>query len=180
MTAARLLVPLAALAWIPRFPRASLQGLIIAGAVYAGAITTLGFVFSRFTIKPDARGMAAYHADCRSDFGARLGEPMVPTYVDESIWHVYAGCRPIFAAGHDGPPGVVLAGWAMLGPKGFAKMDREIFTPGAPARVVCPVEPGARSALCRRAVELGPCAPAGTRAISCEIAPAVRPQLERP
>jgi hypothetical protein len=179
MTAARILIPLAALAWAPRLPRASLRSIALLAPICVGAVAAVGFVYARFAVKMDARGGAAYDAECRTEYGARLGERIVPTYVDEPIWYPYAGCRPIFAAGHDGPPGVVLAGWAKLGPAGFAKMDHgEVFTRGAPARVVCAADPAARTPFCQRAVGLGPCRPAGTRAIACEIPPEARPALE--
>ena len=84
--------------------------------LFAGVASTWGYSYSRLPRDvADARGAAAYAADCRVEYGARLGEPIVPTYVDEPFWFPYAGCRPIFAAGHDGPPGVVLAGWPKLG-----------------------------------------------------------------
>jgi hypothetical protein len=54
----------------------------------------------------------------------------------------------------------------------------EVFTRGAPARVVCAADPAARTPFCQRAVGLGPCRPAGTRAIACEIPPEARPALE--
>jgi hypothetical protein len=105
---------------------------------------------------------------------------MVPTYVDQPIWHVYAGCRPIFAAGHDGSPGVVLAGWPMLGPPGFAKMDRGFFPPGEPALVICARDPKRTTPLCRKAEALAACVPQGTLALACRVPPGARAALGRP
>src|SRR6185503_9873291 len=47
-----------------------------------------------------------YETDCRTEARARLFQKTVPTYIDESIWYLYSGCRPVFApgppAGQDG------------------------------------------------------------------------------
>jgi hypothetical protein len=180
MTAARILVPVVALAYAPRLPRGSLASVALLAPLFAGAVTSWGFALTRLPQRADARGTATYATNCRTDFGARLGEPMVPTYVDEPIWYSYAGCRPIFAAGHDGPPGVVLAGWPQLGPAGFAKMDRECFPPGASARVVCSTLRYNVSPICEKAADVGRCRPQGRRARACEIPPGARPALGRP
>jgi hypothetical protein len=173
MTAARLTVPIVALCFLPQFVRASLPALLLVTPLFAGVAATWGYSYSRLPAMADARGAAAYAADCRAEYGARLGEPIVPTYVDEPFWFSYAGCRPIFAAGHDGPPGVVLAGWPKLGPAGFAKMDRGYFPPAAPADVACPND-GRKTALCRKAERLGDCRPDGTQVVRCAIPPANR------
>jgi hypothetical protein len=118
--------------------------------------------------------------NCRTDVGARLGEPMVPTFAERPSWHVYAGCRPIFAPGHDGSPGVVLAGWPMFGAPGLAKMDREFFPPGQPARVACPRGQDGLPALCAKAQTLGTCTPQGTQFVACEVPAASRSALLQP
>jgi hypothetical protein len=121
-----------------------------------------------------------YETRCREDFGARLGEPILPTYVDQPIWYRYAGCRPIYAAGHDGAPGVVLAGPPKLGRDGYAKMDRLYFPPGQPARVVCAVDAAKRTPLCGKALSLGACGSAGAEALACEIPAASRAAMLAP
>ena len=179
MTAARLTVPIIALCYAPQLARASLPALLLAVPLFAGVASTWGYSYSRLQTMLDARGAAAYAADCRQEYGARLGEPIVPTYVDEPFWFPYAGCRPIFAAGHDGPPGVVLAGWPKLGAAGFAKMDRSYFQPGVEAAVACPRD-ARKSGVCRKAERLGGCRPDGTQALLCWIPPANRAALGQP
>jgi hypothetical protein len=179
MTAARLTVPIVALCFAPQLARASLPALLLAAPLAAGVAATWGYAYGRLPGREDARGTAAYAADCRLEYGARLGEPIVPTYVDEPIWYPYAGCRPIFAAGHDGPPGVVLAGWPKLGAAGFAKMDHGYFPPGAPAAVACPRD-GRKTPVCRKAERLGSCQAEGSQAARCAIPPASRAALGLP
>jgi hypothetical protein len=179
MTAARVVVPIVALAVAPTLERASLRSVFLLGPIFAAAVVSIGYVGDRLAPRiSDTRGFAAYDANCRTEHGARLGEPIVPTYVDEPFFFPYAGCRPIFAAGHDGPPGVVLAGWPRLGPGGFAKMTRETFVPGAPARVVCPRAGG--TAVCRRAQNIGSCGPEGTAVTACAVPPSAWQALAQP
>jgi hypothetical protein len=181
MTAARGLVPMVALIYAPRLARFSFGSLMLMLPVLAGVVITIGFIFYRLPVKPGTRGgELQYDTSCREEMGARFGEPMLPTYVDQPIWHLYAGCRPIFAAGHDGSPGVVLAGWPMLGPPGFAKMDRGFFPPGQPARVICARDPARTSPLCKKAQALAPCEPEGSLVLACRVPPAARPALGRP
>jgi hypothetical protein len=179
LTAARIVVPIVALVVAPTLDRASLRSVLLLGPILASVVTTIGYVGERLPPRnTDARGNAAYEANCRTEYGARLGEPILPTYADEPFFFPYAGCRPIFAAGHDGPPGVVLAGWPRWGPAGFAKMTRETYDPGAPARVVCP-NAGATT-VCRRAQNIGPCEPEGTAVIACAVPPSSRQALSQP
>jgi hypothetical protein len=179
LTGARIVVPTVALVVASTLERASLRSVLLLGPIFAGAIITIGYVDERIATRfTDARGRAAYEASCRAEYGARIGEPITPTYVDESFFFPYAGCRPIFAAGHDGPPGVVLAGWPKLGPAGFAKMMRETFVPGAPARVACPVTGG--TTVCRRAQSTGPCAPEGTAVNACALPSSAQQALTQP
>jgi len=181
MTAARTLVPMLALLYLPRLPRASFASLVLLLPILAGVFVTLGFVFYRLPVKPGVhRGEEQYAINCRDAMGARLGDRIVPTYADESFWHLYAGCRPIFAPGHEGDPGVVLAGWPMLGPAAFAKMDRLFFPPGQPARVVCPQEPSRAGAVCKKAETVAACVPRGALALICEVPPAARAPLGTP
>jgi hypothetical protein len=179
MTAARFTVPIVALCYLPQLARGSLPAVLLATPLFAGVVATWGYSYSRMINWEDARGAAAYAADCRVEYGARLGEPIVPTYVDEPFWFPYAGCRPIFAAGHDGAPGVVLAGWPKLGPGGFAKMDHSQFAPGAPATVACPRDTR-KTGVCRKAERLGACEPEGTLALRCSIPAASRAALGQP
>jgi hypothetical protein len=180
VTAGRFLVPMAALLCVARLPRTSFLSLVLLGPVLAGVFSSVGFILYRMPGKNADDTEHQYDVDCRSEFGARLGDRVVPTYVDQPIWYPYAGCRPIFAAGHDGPPGVVLAGFPKLGPGGFAKMDREQFAPGQPARVACPSDAKIATPLCKKAETVAACTPAGSRAVTCEVAPASRAAVAVP
>jgi hypothetical protein len=180
VTAARLLVPMLALLVASRLPRASLGSLGLYAFVLAGVFSSLGYLFFRMPDKNVNATDGEYQTSCRDEFGARLGDPIVPTYVDKPIWYLYAGCRPIYAAGHDGPPGVVLAGYPKLGPEGYAKMDRSYFPPGAPARVVCEADARQETPLCTKARGLGACAAAGSSAIACSIPAGARGALAAP
>jgi hypothetical protein len=180
VTAGRFLVPMLAMLVASKTPRASLSSLVLIVFVLAGVFSSIGYFIFRMPHKNSDPKDGEYATDCREEFGARLGDPIVPTYVDEPIWYRYAGCRPIYAAGHDGPPGVVLAGPPKLGPEGYAKMDRSYFPPGAPARVVCAADGRRRTRLGERARALGACAAAGTDALACEIPAASRAALAAP
>ncbi|HVU51743.1 MAG TPA: hypothetical protein VHL80_13700, partial [Polyangia bacterium] len=180
LTAARFLVPMLALLVASKLPRASFASLVLLGFVLAGVFSSAGYFIVRMPQKGVNATDGQYQTSCRQDFGARLGEPIVATYVDQPIWYRYAGCRPIYAAGHDGSPGVVFAGPPKLGPDGYAKMDRTIFPPGRPARVVCSSDAQKRSPICEKALSVGACAAAGAEALACEIPAAARATLAAP
>ncbi len=179
LTGARIVIPTVALVVASTLERGSLRTVFLLAPIFASAVITIGYVDERIATRfSDPRGRAAYEANCRAEYAARLGEPIVPTYVDEPFFFPYAGCKPIFAAGHDGPPGVVLAGWPKLGPGGFAKMTRETFVPAAPARVVCPRAGG--TTVCRRAQNIGPCGPEGTAVTACAVPPSSWQAIAQP
>jgi hypothetical protein len=181
MTAARVLVPTAALLCLPRLPRTSFAWLLVPLPVLAGVFVTVGFVFYRLPTKKDARGgEEQYGVNCRTDVGARLGDPIAPTFADRSSYHVFAGCLPFYAPGHDGDPDIVLVGWPMFGAAGFAKMNRVFFPPGQPARVICPTDLAQQTSICQKALKVGTCAAQGTLAVNCSIPAEARASLERP
>jgi hypothetical protein len=180
VTAARFLVPMLALLVASKLPRASFGSLTLLAFVLAGVFSSAGYFIFRMPQKGVNATDGQYQTSCRADFGARLGEPIVPTYVDQPIWYRYAGCHPIFAAGHDGSPGVVLAGPPKLGRDGYAKMDRLYFPPGRAARVVCAADAQKRSPICEKALSLGACTAAGDDALACEIPAASRAALAAP
>ena len=187
VTAGRFLIPVAALLCAGQVRRASLPPLaavalsvLLLVPVAAGVASSLGFIIYKLPHKGVTAVDGQYQTNCRDEFGARLGEPIVPTYVDQPIWYRYAGCHPIYAAGHDGSPGVVLAGPPKLGPEGYAKMNRETFPPGEAARVACATDPALETPLCTKAEAIGQCEGAGTRARACSIPVPLRPLLAVP
>jgi hypothetical protein len=180
VTAGRFLIPVVALVCAAKLPRASFPALALLAPVFAGVFSSIGFIVYRLPDKGAGDNEYLYWTDCRAEFDARPGEPIVPTFVDDPLWYPYATCRPIFAAGHDGPPGVVLAGFPKFGPPGFAKMDQSEFPPGQPVRVVCPSDPKVATIVCKKAQAFGDCTPSGTRAKTCTVPAAARRFLGKP
>lgn len=127
LTAARIMLLTVALAFAPCLRRASFASLALLVSIVTGVA---GYAFTRLPERTDPRSTAAYASNCWNDFAAWVGEPKVPTQTDEPIWYPYRGRRPMFAAGHDGPLGVVLPGWPQFGTAGFAKMGRKHLLPG--------------------------------------------------
>jgi hypothetical protein len=179
-TAGRFLLPVMALIYSARSPRASVQSVILLAPVLAGVLSTVGFVIYRLPHKEAVLVDGQYDTNCREELGARMGEEILSTYVDAPIWYRYAGCRPIFAAGHDGPTDVVLCGAPMLGAGGFAKMNRSFFSPTAPALVACGKDVASNTPLCKRARALASCAPSGSQAVVCGTPPSTRAVLASP
>ena len=202
ITAGRILIPVAALLCVARLPRASVASLRSRGALSSLAspssiawlallcrsrsVSMLedGFCLPRPAAQSTSRtSTASTGLSCRAvEFPERgSASPSTPIpYIDKPIWNRYAGCRPVFAVGHDGPPGVVLAGPPKLGPQGFAKMDRESFPPGEAARVVCANDATLMTSMCRKALAIGQCEPAGTLARLCAIPANLRAAMASP
>jgi hypothetical protein len=172
MTAARFTVPLIALMFAPRLPRASLSSFLLLAPIAAGIVITFGYAYHRLPhLGAPAAAKEQYPVNCRAEFGARVGTPTSPTFVDESIWYPYAGCHPIFAPAKNAPGDVVLVGWPDTGRSAYAKMEASFFPRGAPARIVCAREASKRGAVCKDAARVGRCRPTGRSAVTCEIPP---------
>ena len=180
MTAARMTVPIVALCFLPQLARASLPSLLLIAPLSAGVASTWGHSYSRV---PGDRTTRAARPPTRPTAGSNTARAWenrsFPTYVDEPFWFPYAGCRPIFAAGHDGAPGVVLAGWPKLGAAGFAKMDQGLFPARRAGRVACPRD-ARKTTVCQKAERLGDCSPDGSQALRCTIPPANRAAMGKP
>jgi hypothetical protein len=92
-----------------------------------------------------------YSTDCRESTGAEIGEIATPTYIEESIWYMIGGCRPLYAAGPDrgnGQDGFeLLIGTPVLGFRGVNKMQSWIagtspltaFCERAPSKSLDPI-----------------------------------------
>jgi hypothetical protein len=181
-TAGRVLVPTLAVLALSRV-RPLWGSLALLAPLVAGVISTLAFAFHRLPEKKDiVMSDAMYDVDCRAQYGARVGEPILATYVDQpywfqGFWYEYTGCRPVFTAGRDGPTGVVLCGYPKIGPDGYAKMNGKFFPPAGAARVACSKVPELATPLCKKAPTLGTCEAAGFGAVTCEVPPAARNRL---
>jgi hypothetical protein len=108
--------------------------------------------------------------DCR-DVGSSFGDRAELTYIDPSIWYLYAGCRPVFApAARDKQTWQLQTGNPLLGQPAFAELERIIGDQAM--TVVC--ARGSNDPVCRNAMEHSQCEPAGQRALRCKVAPGER------
>jgi hypothetical protein len=184
-TAGRVLVPTLAILALSRVRRSWAVAAILVPVV-AGVISTLAFLIYRLPEKKDIiMSEGQYDVDCRADYGARLGEPIVANYVDQPLWfqpfwYEYTGCRPVFTAGRDGPRDVVLCGYPKIGPEGYAKMNAFFFPPNTPALVSCSTMPQLSTPLCKKVQGVATCAPQGSRGVTCEVPAASRASLLTP
>lgn len=110
-----------------------------------------------------------YATDCRAVTGARLGEPVRPTYVADAIIGLYTGCRPLYIPGgelsHWGPlkTGGPFSGWAT-----FAELHTKMLAEGETLYAACD-GPKSRDPICADALQRGRCEASGTAVLRCEI-----------
>jgi len=170
LTATRILTPLLGLLFLVTKRRASFASVSVLVPILGGVFATLGYFYTRL---PDGAGVrqtnSQYGANCRTEYNARLGETMSPTWIEDPIWFEYAGCHPIYAAAATPPGDGVLVGWPALGSSAFAKMDEHFFPPGEAARLVCSADSAKATPFCREAQKVGECHPQGTLAMECLI-----------
>ncbi len=106
-----------------------------------------------------------HDVDCRL-VGESFGDRAELTYLDPSIWYLYAGCRPIFApAVSDGQNWALQTKGPLLGQPAFAEIER--MTSDREIQAVC--ARGSDDAICRKAEGQGRCEPAGSRALRCKV-----------
>jgi hypothetical protein len=174
MTALRYVMPILGVLWLAVAPRLVLSQVLAVGTVAASAFCTIGFATYRLeeiTASVSLNGMNEYQyaIDCRKAMGSRFGERPLPTYIDQRIWYLYAGCHPVFAPGGVGVDKKVLAcGWPQYGGAALNELRTEMVRPGEPLRVACSTRV-AGDDVCTRARQIGPCAAAGTDVDVCTI-----------
>jgi hypothetical protein len=109
--------------------------------------------------------------------GARIGEAAGPAYVEQSMWYLYAGCRPLYAS-------APITGWHMKvrGPHlswdGLAGLDREMLRADEALPVVCRARrTPSPDPICARAAAEGACVAAGAAGTRCALSGAARKDL---
>ncbi len=109
--------------------------------------------------------------------GARFGDRPRPTYVEDGIWYLYAGCRPLLA------PVTVREWWDMkigspqLGRPAFAALHGEWVRADETLDVVC--ARGSADPICVKALASPSCQVVGTRAVRCSLTAAEREAILR-
>lgn len=108
-----------------------------------------------------------HDVDCHI-VGSAFGDRAELTYIDPSIWHLYAGCRPVFApAVRDGQNWQLQTKGPLQGQAAFAEIERLVGDKDM--NVVCAT--GSDDAVCRKALAHAHCEPAGRRAMRCTLRP---------
>lgn len=190
ITAAMFLFPLLAAFWVsPRGEPApglrllgdALAPAILLAAVSLSALSTLEWL--RSTAATTCTKPSKYRSrheffttNCAVDAGGRLGERPAPTYMEDGIFYVHAGCHPIFAAGPKASHWALKVGLAKFGEGALRELHRDMIPAGAPLRVICPTIATA-DPVCKRAQDDGTCRPLGEKTAACEVSPAARLEL---
>jgi hypothetical protein len=175
VTAIRWLVPLMGLLWLARMPRGSVVHAVMWSSLAIGAMATLAFVYVRMDQKTTDWHLlqeSEYSVDCRSAMGSRFSDVPMPTFIDDGIWYLYSGCRPVFSPGGVGvegrEKGVMAAGNPRKGVDAIRAFATEIWHPGEPLQVVCPRR-GPESSICARARAIGACSQPGSDVDLCMV-----------
>jgi hypothetical protein len=117
-----------------------------------------------------------FTTSCGVDTGGRLGQRPVPTYMEDGIFYIHAGCHPIFTIGPKAAHWALKVGLAKFGDDAFRELHREMVPADAPLRVICPTASTA-DPVCKRARDDGTCQPLGAKTTACEVSPAARRDL---
>lgn len=192
MTSITLVGPLLGLAWIGRFyadeappsrPYALGTALVI-GTIAICSVSTIEWIPSVAPKKGHRHAMFdpkrnLYTVDCRSEVGATLSDTPRPTYISQSIWFLYAGCRPVFAPTKNTGHWTLKVGMPQYGQASLNDLHRDMVAQGEPLDAVCPSARGEATAdpICAYALEQSACRPAGARAMVCSLSPAQRAEL---
>ena len=184
MTAAIVAAPLFAAAWLPMTRAYPWIGALLGLAVFLPATSSLQWLVdsgpdrcdrsSRFLQNP----FDYYDIDCRRDFGALLGEPARPTYVEKTLFYAYSGCHPLFATAR--PPNT---GWKVktdtpsFGRSALVELHNSWLDKNQPLVVACLAKRKQADALCDYARSNSRCIRAGSEALRCEMTPDQRATL---
>jgi hypothetical protein len=119
-----------------------------------------------------------YAVDCRKQAGASLLSPVRPTYIEASIWYMYAGCRPVVA------PGKIDPGWGMgvrdpvVDVAAFVELDDKIARRDEPIVLACNRRPaGAPDRVCALAEKQGLCKAISADVSECSVSQQSRPAI---
>ena len=191
VTAPMLACPLVAMYWLlqRKERRRPVQSPFVLAllvlALTLPAVTTLAWLrspggtpfpkLSSFSTKEDL-----FATDCRTEVGARLGDRAEPTYVSQTVFYLYAGCRPTFLAGRSGGHKIKTSR-PLHGLAALADLSRMV-APDADLPAICPAT-GGGDPICSRA-RLGGCdrlgsSRLGTEIVRCHLSPEDRQALGR-
>jgi len=181
LTVVRFAFPLSGVLALPREPRGSFSQVLTTMGLGAAAVSTLGYVFVRL---PEHQAPYAYQnqyeTNCWKEMGARPGRRPVVSYINQSIWYLYAGCHPVYAPAQQTKesllPSYFKAGWASYGATALHELDSEMVPAGASLRAICPRNP-AGDPICAHAEQTEQCKDLGTRVRACTLTGADRQQL---
>jgi hypothetical protein len=111
-----------------------------------------------------------YAADCRKQTGATfMGRP-APTYLESSIWYLYAGCRPVFTPGKIDPTWGMGVTEPIVDANAFSEIDAKIAKAGEPIVVACDRHRLSGSdRVCALAEKSGLCSPLSKDVTECTV-----------
>ena len=130
-------------------------------------------------ILPDSFAPGIHAVDCRAAVGARLFETARPTYAPRGTWYMWTGCPPVLAPSEKPlPENLVNDRRPLFGAPALAAFEGRFVGPNDDLAVACPAGP-AGEPVCRRAIALDHCVPAGARWRVCALGPDARRELRR-
>jgi len=181
LTAARHVFPLFGLIWMRRAGRGTLVSTLLLAAILSGAASTFGYIRVRVPALGSFSHAEWYEMDCRKEMDGRVNRTAEPTYISQTLWFSYAGCRPVFAPGlqRDGElePGVSKVGGPAFRKQALRELDSQMVARDRPLRAICPTLVQ-EDAICEHAVTAA-CSPLGSNALSCWLSPEDRTLLVR-
>jgi hypothetical protein len=113
-------------------------------------------------------GDSLHDISCR-EVGSSLADSAKLTYLDQSLWYLYAGCRPIFAPASRGQNWDLQTKDPLQGQAAFDELQRMLGDHQDQKDLVIVCAPGTGDPVCRGSAQRYRCDPAGTRAIRCTM-----------
>jgi hypothetical protein len=170
VTAPAFVMPMLSMWILAAAPQGALPAALMQVGLWAGATSSLTWaLISLPATAPTNSSFSAqdlYGVDCRKATSARLGERATPRYIDESIWYVWAGCRPSFAPGTQGSQR-----WSLKtdGPSHGLEALRELDDSSGDGvfAMACPLHVELADAVCAFALTHHQCIPSGNLAKRC-------------
>jgi hypothetical protein len=109
-----------------------------------------------------------FRTSCSRELGVAFGESPRPTYASKSVLFVYSGCHPTFLAGKSGGHKIRTSA-PLHAFDALAEMRRTMRGRGDESiDAICPANAG-NDAICRAAIDAGPCAKVGKTRGGIEI-----------
>jgi hypothetical protein len=167
-----------ALVLLPRAPRGSGRGLLLAAGVAVPAVFSVVWLLVvlperlwREKVGSDPATEGAYDVDCRREAGASLGDRPVPTYVPTADYFLFTSCRAVFSAGLADPQWPTKIYPYRDGAAELRALDAEVSPPGAAVSAACRADGGdGKDPVCRRLLARpGGCQREGERYVRCVL-----------